>query len=188
MKQWMRITGLLVLAWGLAGCALLPPGARTISLSEAKLTELIAGQFPFNSRYLELFDVSLDRPQVRLMPDENRIGTELGYQIGAARLGMRQTHGTLDLSYSLRFESSDNTVRLTQVRVEQFDVPGVPQTYASRANRLGGLLAEGLLQDFVIHRLKPEDLRAARGWGYQIGALQVVPGGLRLRLDPVQQR
>jgi len=178
----------VLLAVGLAGCALLQPGPRSIDLSEAKLAAMIGGQFPFNSRYMELFDVVLDRPQVRLMPAENRIGTAIGYSIGASLLGLRPTQGTLDLSYSLRFEPADQTVRLTQVRVERFDVPGVPSAYATRANRLGGLLAEGLLQDFVIHRLQPEDLRAVHGWGYQPGALQVLPGGLRLQLDPVERR
>jgi len=188
MKKWIYTLTSLLLAWGLAGCAVLQPGPRSIDLSEAKLAAMIGDQFPFNSRYMELFDVVLDRPQVRLMPAENRIGTAMGYSIGASLLGMRPTQGTLDLSYSLRFEPADQTVRLTQVRVERFDVPGVPPAYATRVNRLGGLLAEGLLQDFVIHRLKPEDLRAAQGWGYQPGALQVVPGGLRLQLDPVARR
>lgn len=188
MKKWIYTLTSLLLAWGLTGCAVLQPGPRSIDLSEAKLAAMIGDQFPFNSRYMELFDVVLDRPQVRLMPAENRIGTAMGYSIGASLLGMRPTQGTLDLSYSLRFEPADQTVRLTQVRVERFDVPGVPPAYATRVNRLGGLLAEGLLQDFVIHRLKPEDLQAAQGWGYQPGALQVVPGGLRLQLDPVARR
>ena len=163
------------------------PGSRTINISEARLAELIGGQFPFNSRYLELFDVSLGAPQVRLMPAQNRIGTAFSYSLGSLLLGSRQFQGQLDLSYGLRFEPADNTVRLSQVRVEGFEVPGVPSAYASRANRLGALLAENVLQNLVIHRLKPEDLQAARGWGYQPGALSVVPGGLRLQLDPVQR-
>lgn len=171
----------------LGGCALLQPGPRTIEISEVKLVELISTQFPFNSRYLELFDVSLASPRVRLMPVENRIGTELGYTLGSFLAGSRQYQGKLNLSYGLRFEPSDNTVRLSEVRVEDFEVPGVPSAYASRANRLGALLAENLLKDFVIHRLKPEDLEIVRGLGYQPGLLDVVPGALRLQLDPVQR-
>ena len=171
----------------LGGCTVLSPGPRTVEISEARLVTLISAQFPFNSRYWELFDVSLAAPRVRLIPAENRIGTELGYSIGSVLLGSREYQGKLNLSHSLRFEPSDNTVRLSQVRVDGFEVPGVPPAYASRANRLGGLLAENLLKDFVIHRLKPEDLALARGWGYQPGLLTVVPGGLRLQLDPVQR-
>ena len=171
----------------LTGCAALAPGLRTVDITKAKLVDIINRQFPFSSRYLELFDVSLSAPQVRLMPAENRIGTAFSYALGSLLLGTRQVQGRLDLSYGLRFEPADNTVRLSQVRVEGFDVPGVPPLYAARANRLGALLAESLLQDLVIHRLTPEDLQTARGWGYQPGALTVLPGGLRLQLDPVQR-
>ena len=171
----------------LAGCAALAPRPRTVEISEVQLVELINRQFPFSSRYLELFDVSLSAPRVRLMPTEDRIGTAFSYSLGSLLLGSRSFQGELALSYGLRFEPSDHTVRLSQVRVEDFEVPGVPSAYASRASRLGVLLAENLLKDLVIHRLKPEDLQAARGWGYQPGALSVVPGGLRLQLDPVQR-
>jgi hypothetical protein len=186
-RRLLGAAALTVPALWLGGCAALSPGPRTVEISEAKLVELINSQFPFNNRYLELFDVSLASPRVRLMPGENRIGTELGYKLGSFLLGAREYQGRLNLSYGLRFEPSDNTVRLSQVQVEGFEVPGVPAAYASRANRVGGLLAESLLKDFVIHRLKPEDLSVARGWGYQPGLLDVVPGGLRLRLDPVQR-
>lgn len=169
------------------GCALLQPGPRSVDISEAQLVELISRQFPFNNRYLELFDVTLASPRVRLIPGENRIGTELGYRLGSFLLGSREYQGKLNLSYGLRFEPRDNTVRLNEVRVEDFEVPGVPAAYSSRANRLGALLAEGLLKDFAVHQLKPQDLASARGWGYQPGQLNVVPGGLRLQLNPVQR-
>lgn len=186
-RRHLLSAGALTLALGLSGCALLQPGPRTVQLSEAQLADLIARQFPFNSRYLEVFDVVLDQPRVRLMPAENRIGTELGYSLGAGLLGSRTWQGRLNLSYGLRFEPRDQTIRLADVRVEGFDVPGVPGAYGQRANRLGALLAEGLLRDFAIYRLKPEDLEASNRWGYQPGPMTVVPGGLTLRLDPVQR-
>ncbi|WP_372659055.1 DUF1439 domain-containing protein [Hydrogenophaga sp.] len=174
----------LPLALGLTACAGLQPGPRTVDISEARLAQMIAGQFPFNSRYLEIFDVSLAAPRVRLLPAENRIGTEVAYSIGTL-FGTRPTQGTLSLSYGLRFEPSDNSVRLSEVRIDSFEVPGVPQAYANRASRLGALLAEGLLQDFAIHRFSADDLAASQRWGYRPGAMTVLPGGLRLQLDPV---
>jgi hypothetical protein len=184
-RQLTTMLGAAAVAVGLSACALLNPGPRTVDMSEQQLAALISRQFPFNSRYLEVFDIVLDAPRVRLMPAENRIGTELGYTLGAGLFTSRQFQGALNLSYGLRFDATDQTVRLADVRVENFEVPGVPSAYASRANRLGGLLAEGLLKDFVLYRLKPEDLQASSQWGYQPGPMTVVPGGLQLRLDPV---
>jgi hypothetical protein len=176
---------LLVLA--LPGCASLRPGPRTVDIPEAKLVEAVTRQFPHNSRLLDLFDVSLTSPRVRLIPAENRIGTQLDFAVGAPLVETRTQRGTLTLSYGLRLEPVDNTVRLTGVRMEGLDLPGMSPAHAARFRRLGTDLVENLLPDLVVYRLKPKDLETAQGWGYQPGGLQVVPGGLQLRLDPVQQ-
>lgn len=169
----------------MAGCAVFNPGPRTVQITEARLAETMARQFPFNSRYLEIFDVVIGTPGIVLLPESNRIGTKFSYSLGSALLGTRQFGGTLDLTYGLRFEPADGTLRLADVRVEAVQVPGVPLAYQNRANRLGGLLAESLLRDQVIHRLSEQDLASARGWGYQPGAFRVVPGAVQLQLDPV---
>lgn len=185
-RRLMLASAVAVLGAGLTGCALLQPRPRTVDISEARLAQMISNQFPFNNRYLEIFDVSLASPRVRLLPAENRIGTEVGYNIGTL-FSSRAVQGTLSLSYGLRFEPSDNTVRLTQVRVDGFETPGVPPAYSNRANRLGALLAESLLQDFAVHRFSEEDLTSSRLWGYRPGAMTVRPGGLTLQLDPIEK-
>jgi len=139
-RRFLQVLGVLsALATG--GCAALQPGPRTVSISQEDLLQRLLAQFPLNRRLLEVFEVSLHSPQLRLIPAENRIGTELGYVIGARLPGARTTEGKLNLSYGLRFEPGDGTVRLSQVRQEGFDVPGVPQAYAAQATRLGSLLA-----------------------------------------------
>ncbi|MBE0587610.1 MAG: hypothetical protein IH617_06145 [Hydrogenophaga sp.] len=169
----------------LTGCAALQPGPRTVKISEKRLMEVIARQFPRSNRYLELFDVTLDTPRLRLMPVENRIGTQLDFTVGMPLVETRTQRGTLSLSYGLRLEPSDNTVRLTDVRLENMLLPDVAPVHAARFKRLGGALVEGLLPDLVVHRIKPEDLEAVGRRGYQPGALRVVPGGLELQLDPL---
>lgn len=179
---------LLCLALLLAACAALRPETRMVEISEARLAALIARQFPHHGRYLEVFDIALEAPRLKLMPQENRIATQLPYVLGGPLLDGRRHQGMLQLSYGLRFEPSDLSVRLTEVRVEEFRLPGLPPALQPRASRLGGLLAENLLHDFPIHRFQPEDLQAAGGWSYQPGALRVVPGGLQLQLEPVARR
>lgn len=175
---------LVAVAAGLPGCASLG-GPRTVEVSQARLVELMGRSFPRSQRYLDLFDVTLTAPRVRLIPAQNRIGTELAYSLGSSVLSERQMKGVLGLSYGLRFEPSDATVRLASVKVEKFDLDGLPKAYASRAGQLGALLAENLFQDVVVHQLDAADLRRLEGRGLKPGALRVVPGGLRLQLDPV---
>lgn len=183
-RGWLGAAGLVLVA-ALAGCAGLGSSPRTVDISEARLLELMSRPFPRSQRYLDLFEVTLSAPRVRLIPSQNRIGTELAYVVGASLFSERQMTGTLGLSYGLRFEPSDATVRLTQVEVERFDLRGVPKAYAGRAQQLGALLAENLFRDLVVHRLDAADRRRLEGRGIRPGALSVVPGGLRLQLDPL---
>lgn len=180
------LTGALSLGL-LGGCALVQPGPRTIEISEARLADLVTRRFPMDHRYLELVDVSFSHPRLRLLPQENRIQTELDYTMGTVLAGTRTARGVLGLSYGLRFDPADRTVRLTEVRVDRFDVPGVPPGQAERMSRLGSAVAETILRDAVIHRLRPEDLKVASGWAYEPGAFRVVPGGLQLTMTPVRR-
>jgi len=187
MFKRLRRAALLALALGLAGCAALGPGPRVVEISEARLAARIAREFPRQARYLELFDIALEVPRLRLLPEENRIATQLPYRLGGPLTGGRQYEGLLQLSYGLRYEPADQSVRLAEVRVDAFEVAGLPPSLQRRVGGLGGLLAEGLLQDFAIHRLRPEDLEQAGRRGLQPGALRVVPGAVQLELVPVER-
>lgn len=178
---------LLGLALLLAACAALGPGPRVVEISEARLAARIAREFPRQARYLEVFDIALEAPRLKLVPEDNRIATQLPYRLGGPLTGGRQYEGLLQLSYGLRFEPADLSVRLTDLRVEAFEVTGLPPALQRRVGGLGGLLAEGLLQDFPVHRFRPEDLEVAGRRGLQPGALRVVPGAVQLELVPVER-
>ncbi len=186
-RRTLIAAGALWMAGVLSGCALQPPGPRTLEISEARLVERIAVQFPVQRRFMEVFELSLDSPRVRLNPEENRIATELDYLLGVAgRQSSRAVNGKLILSFGLRINTLDQTVRLHEVQVDTFDVPGLPPAIGQHASRMGGMLVEDLFRDFVVYRIRPEDLKAAGRWGYAPGPVTVVPGGLQLRLDPVE--
>ena len=181
-----RLLGTTLALLTLAGCGALPSGPRQVDISEAQLLERIASRFPVKQRYLGLFEVTLDQPRLRLLPEENRVGTEVSYLVGLPLPGSSDIKGKLELSYSLRYEPSDTTLRLTQARVERLDVDGLNAAQAAQVRKLGGLLAEDLMKEAVVHRLKKEDMESLAGRGYRPGAIRVVPGGLRLTLDPIK--
>jgi hypothetical protein len=175
---------LLVTTGLLTACGSMVSGPRQVDISEAKLLALVAKQFPVQKRYLELFEISLNEPSLRLMPETNRIGTRLNFAASTALNRAKPWSGQMELSYGLRYEASDLTVRLDSVRLEALQLNGVPATYAQPLNGAGVQLAENLLQGLVVHQFRPEELRRVNGMGYQPGTLTVVPGGLRLQLDP----
>ena len=192
----MRRTFLTTLLIGvlalLSSCATLPPPPKTISVTEARLAQLISSQFPFNSEMLEVLDVIVTAPRITLDPVNNRINTVFDINVaGNSILGLftdKKYKGALDLSYGLRFEPKDATVRLTDVRVHRLDVDGTPSAMRRPIEKLSAPLAQKLLKDYVLYKVRPEDLQAAQGWGYKPGAFRVEPTGLSITLDPVERR
>lgn len=65
----------------LSSCATLPPPPKTISVTEARLAQLISSQFPFNSEMLEVLDVVVSTPRISLDPLNNRINTALDIDV-----------------------------------------------------------------------------------------------------------
>lgn len=168
----------------LAGCAL---GPRTVEIPQAQIEELLARRFPLNQRVLEIFDVSVSAPRLRLLPESNRIVSEFDI-VGTERLLRAQHRGVLALSYGLRFEPSDNTVRVTQVRVERLQIDGVPGPLQRGFERIGTLVAEQRLDEQVIHTLRPKDVETVQGRGYRPGELRVTAHGVAVTLLPIEAR
>lgn len=192
MRRNVLIVLMTLVAALLSSCALLPPAPRTILISEARLAQLISSQFPFNSEMLEVLDVNVSAPRIALDPLNNRINTSFDLDVaGNGLVGMltkKAYHGGIDLSYGLRFEPRDGSVRLTDVHVHRVLIDGAPDTLRRPIEKLGAPLAQRLLKDYVVYRIRPEDLQAAQGWSYAPGAFRIEPEGLAITLEPVVRR
>lgn len=167
----------------LAACGAMTPGERSIDIGERQILAAIEKRFPFNARYLDAFDVQLDSPSLSFRPDANRVGTRFALQ-ATNRYLARPIAGTVDMSYGLRIEPSDNTVRMTEVRVDRMDIDGLPEILRGQAERLGPFLAERFLSGTAIYTFKPDDVEKARRLGVAPGEIRVLPGGLRVTLKP----
>ena len=100
--------GLLVACTGLTG-------PTVITLTEAELAALIARSFPITRRVLEVIDVQMLAPRLRLLPAQNRLAVDLTVA-SQERLFGKSGRGQLVFDSALRFEPRDASVRLTQVR------------------------------------------------------------------------
>jgi hypothetical protein len=192
MRRIALTASLVFVASSLIGCATPRPQPRTLMVSEAKLQQLINGQFPFNSKMLEVLDVGVSSPKISFDAANNRINTSLDLNVaGSGIVGLltkRDYKGGIDLSYGLRLEPSDNSVRMTDVKVGKLSVNGVPELMERPISRLGLALAQKLLSEQVLYQVSAQDLEAAKGWGYKPGAFKIAPGGLAITLDPIEKK
>jgi len=178
-----RLAALLCAA-ALAACAsLMAP--KSIDIEEARIQRAIAQRFPFETRWLGLFDVSASAPRLRLLPETNRIAADVEVNAGG-RLLPSKVSGSLSLEGGLRFDPVDGNVRLAGVRVERFALEGLPDSMWHHTMKLGPLLAEQLLEGTVVYSLNDEQKAQLRAGGVQPGEVRVTPRGLSIDLDPIK--
>jgi hypothetical protein len=165
----------------LAACASLDP--RQVTLSAAEVQTAVERQFPRQQRVMELLDVSLANPVVKLLPERNRLATTMDL-VASERLSGRALRGSFAIDHSLRFEPSDATVRLANVKVDdmKLELAGTPLT--GQAGRLGALLAKRVLDDFVIYRVSDERRQSMARAGVTKADVAVTSRGIELRFMP----
>lgn len=186
-RQVLRGAGALV-SLGLpglwAGCA--SPVPSEFTLSERQILAALSERFPANRRVLEVFDVRLASPRLKLLPAEDRL--MLGFDLGVQErlLSSRTFKGNLMFSSGLRYDAGDATIRLDRVRRENIALDGLPSLLASSVNRWGGLLAEELLDGTVVHTIDRTAIDQAARMGVRPGALKVTSGGVTMTLEPIR--
>src|SRR5262249_26229541 len=90
--------------------------------------------------------------------------------------------GELAVSFALRYEPSDATLRAADVRVEKLALEGLAPAWNEPLEAAGALVAENVLEGSVLHAFRPEELARARGW--RPGDIRVTPTGVRIELLP----
>ena len=171
-----------------------------LTLSQTELQNLLQGRFPIEQRLLEVFEVRASSPQLRLLPERNRLQARVDLQTRERILG-HQLKGQLDFDAALRWESADHTVRLDQVRVQDFalDTPqregggaqtaagASPQRRSSSTERVAAALAERVLENMVLYRVPEEKLAQLDKHGVQPSALAITRQGLEITFAPKTQ-
>jgi hypothetical protein len=168
------------------GCASLL-GPRTVDVPQARLQELIEKRFPVNKRLFDAIDVTLEAPHLSLEPDSNRIDIEVALRAGNGGPVRASMAGSLLVSQSLRFDAGDNTIRLSNVRVERFVVDGLPANWQRQIDRLGKPLATSLLEGQVLYALRPKDIAGLEGHGMRPADLRVTATGISITLVPIER-
>ena len=177
----MQRRHLLIMAAGLGGVAcpaLL--GAQlqpSYKVTADELQQILAQRFPLRYPVSKLLDLTLQEPRLRLLPELNRLGTEMVVQASGPAL-RRSYSGTFDLDFALRYEAGDQSLRAYQLRVNSLSFADLPPGLSELLTTYGPALAEQSLHEVVLHRLRPQELALADGLGLQPGSITVTAQGL----------
>ena len=155
-------------------------GPPRVHFSEGELNQMLARRFPVEKRLLQTLDVTLSSPQLGLRPEANRLATSFDL-VATDRLFGQRWQGRLALEYALKLDGADGTLRLVEPRVTELRIDaGV----SAQAQRIGGVVIEGMLEGLVLHRLKPEQLQRLADAGLAPGEVRVRPDGVEVTTVP----
>jgi len=166
----------------LGGCADLL-GTHVVSFSESQIVLLLSKQFPMERKVLEVIDLSVSNPQVHLLPESNRIGTELDVA-AVDRLFGSHAQGHIKADYGLRFQASDHTIRMTDVRVRDLSVQSGANMLHGAAQRMGSLVAENMLENLVLYKMKPAQADEMDRLNLEASPITVTTQGIQMTISP----
>ena len=167
---------IVFLALSLLACSTLTAQPRFV-VSKDQLQQVVAKRFPLRYPVVGLLNLEVQAPEIRLLPEQNRLSATMAVEASGAALNRKQS-GTFEVEFALRYEVSDRTLRATALRFKRLNFPGLQPMASDMLNLYGQTLSEKALLEVVIHTLKPQDLGMADGLGVQPGSITVTEKGL----------
>jgi hypothetical protein len=153
------------------------------TVSAQQLQRVLEQRFPLRYAVAGLLEVEIQVPTLRLLPELNRLATELPVQAGGPAL-RRRYPGSVDVDFALRYERSDQSIRAHQIRVNAVRMEGLGREGAQLLDAYLRQLSEQALVEVVLHTLRPQDLALAATMGFEPGEITVTPQGLAVRFVP----
>ncbi|WP_229507850.1 DUF1439 domain-containing protein [Massilia sp. Dwa41.01b] len=176
------LTGLAVAAGAtlLASCASIL-GPRDVDIPLSSLQAGLERRFPLDHRLLQLFDLRLARPQLRLLPGDR---VSLTVEATVAQSFLRNPlAGTLALSGRLNIDPARSGVFLAEPRIERFDIGGLDSGVQAQLARAANGVLDRTMVDIPIYSFRMEELRYA-GVQYVPTRIATTANGLRVSLEP----
>lgn len=168
----------VVAAAALGGCNALP---GRILLPLERLQAQIDARFPRSYPLAGLIELNLSAPALQLRPERNRLQLQMAVQAGGPAL-RRDYDGRLSIEFGLRFDASNQTVRVQDVQVLALEIDGLPRQTEVWLAAFGPRLAEQALRDGVLYQLQAKDLALGERLGVRPGRIAVTDEGLEIEL------
>jgi len=149
--------------------------------SREELQAEISRRFPLTQRYAEIFSVTLSDPVLGLDAGVNRAAITARVNIASPLMQPSSVNGLASISSALRYDVAALALRLQDPKAERLQLDGVVGRDAERLQRIGGAVAQELLQGYPLRTFKPEELKFGRKV-YEIGNITVGQDEIKVEL------
>lgn len=149
--------------------------------SREELQAEISKRFPLAQRYAEIFSVTLSDPVLGLDASANRAAISARVNIASPLMQPSSVNGIASISSALRYDPAALALRLQDPRAERLQLDGVVGRDAERLQRIGGAVAQELLQGYPLRTFKPDELKFGRKT-YEISDITVGQDEIKVQL------
>ncbi|HEY1043417.1 MAG TPA: DUF1439 domain-containing protein [Telluria sp.] len=179
----LKKAAVLVSCLLLASCALFL-GPQDVAIPLDKMQARLDERFPLQHRVLEVFRVTLARPQLGLIPEAERVS--LGTDIEVRQpFSSGVWMGKLSVSGRIFIDNANNAVRLRDASVDAFRLDGVHPDAQRHLARIANVLLTNVYTDIAIYTFRPEDLRRY-GVQFRPTRARIARDAIIVTLEPVR--
>ena len=174
MLPYLQKLLLLVIVLALNACAAFVPKEHVVP--KEKLASALESKFPLRYDGSGLLSVAIDSPQLKMLPEQNRVSVQAHYIANAPMLELK---GDFVFSSKLSYDPESQAVFLSEVQLD----PSLPSGNFFETNLIYFLNMN--LKEFVnknpVYSFRPEEL-VVMGVKMDVAAIEVVNEGILLRL------
>jgi hypothetical protein len=129
----------------------------TVTFTEAEIQGRLGEKFPKSERLLDLIPVEIAEPRVRFLRGSNRVELTMEADVAVPWVQTYRTTGVF--TTSIRYEPEDQTLRLSDIKVEDFDATNLPEKFKAPLRITLTAAADKYLNDHPVHQLEPKDYK-----------------------------
>jgi hypothetical protein len=157
---------LLGLAIALAAAAIVPSllsGERyEFHITNEQITEALTARFPVRKVYLYAFDITYKNPRAVLVEGTDRVTCGLDASLLIKPLNPSEPlEGTADVTCGIGYDPNHATLYLTDPRVINFQIEGIPAGYSGAVQKVANRAAGEYLSRLSVYTLKPQSVKTS---------------------------
>jgi len=133
-----------------------------VRIPESQIQQKMADKLPLSKSYFFIFRVELSNPRVELTNGSERVHAGLDIVLNI-KLGSEEKPlgGSLDVSGCIKYESKEGQFYLTDPRIEDLSIQGIPKKHISKATQVLEKALADYYSSHPIYKLKAGDVKQA---------------------------
>ncbi|MCK4341038.1 MAG: DUF1439 domain-containing protein [Phycisphaerae bacterium] len=163
MAKRITVIVLALLILSVAAGLFIMRGKRfVVELTEGQIQEKLDARFPVEKSYLLIFVLTLSDPKVVLEEGADRLSFGLNATLNI-KIGDEEKplSGTGLVSTGIRYNPDDYSFYLTDPKIEQLAIQGIPIEYTDKVNEVAKKLALERINNYPVYQLKDDDIKQA---------------------------